>query len=103
VAEDGSTLLLVGLGELDLDSIDAVHAIDEEDKDEDEGNLHSILDFCDEWGLRDEGKHLSADCVWKRDDEEHEEHHLTDEQEEDETVIESHLDVLIGFVSSEKS
>lgn len=39
-------LLLVGLGKLDLDAVDAVHTIDEEDQDEDERNLHPILDFC---------------------------------------------------------
>lgn len=36
-------MVLVGLGELDLDSVDAVDAIDEEDQDEDECDLHSIL------------------------------------------------------------
>jgi hypothetical protein len=39
-------LVLVGLGELDLDSVDAVYAVDEEDEDEDEGYLHPVLDFC---------------------------------------------------------
>jgi hypothetical protein len=39
-------LLLVGLGELDLDSIDAIDAVDEEDEDEDEAKLHAILKFC---------------------------------------------------------
>ena len=37
------SLILVGLGELDLDSVDAVYAVDEEDQDEDERDLHAIL------------------------------------------------------------
>lgn len=36
-------LLLVGLGEFNLDSVDAVDAVDEENQDEDEGYLHSVL------------------------------------------------------------
>jgi hypothetical protein len=36
-------LLLVGLGKLDLDTIDAVYAVNEEDQNEDECNLHPIL------------------------------------------------------------
>lgn len=39
-------LLLVGLGELNLYAIDAVYAVNEEDQDKDEGNLHAILQFC---------------------------------------------------------
>lgn len=38
-------LLLVGLGELELDSVDAVYAVNEENQDEDKGNLHPILKF----------------------------------------------------------
>lgn len=36
-------LILVGLGELNLDAVYAVDTVDEEDKDEDERNFHSIL------------------------------------------------------------
>jgi hypothetical protein len=38
-------LLLVGLGELDLYSVYAVYAIDEENQNEDKCDLHSILQF----------------------------------------------------------
>jgi hypothetical protein len=44
-------LALVGLGELDLDSVDAVYAVDEENQDKDECDLHSILYFCDQGTL----------------------------------------------------
>lgn len=37
------SLAFVGLGELDLDSIDTVYAVDEEDEDEDKGYLHPVL------------------------------------------------------------
>lgn len=40
---DVPALLFVTLSELDLDTIDAVHAIDEQDQDEDKGYLHPIL------------------------------------------------------------
>jgi hypothetical protein len=36
-------LVLVGLSKLDLNSVDAIDAVNEEDQDEDKGNLHSIL------------------------------------------------------------
>jgi len=36
-------LLLIGLGKLDLDTIHAVYAVNEENQDEDECNLHPIL------------------------------------------------------------
>lgn len=35
----------VGVGKLELDSVDPVDAIDEEDQDEDECDLHSVLEF----------------------------------------------------------
>jgi hypothetical protein len=38
-------LLLVGLGKLDLDSVDAIDAVNEEDQDEDKGYLHPVLYF----------------------------------------------------------
>jgi hypothetical protein len=42
-------LLLVGLGELDLNAVDAVYTVDEEDQDEDKGYLHPILQFRYQW------------------------------------------------------
>lgn len=38
---------LHGLGELHLDAVDAVHRVDEEDEDEDEGNLEAMLNLAD--------------------------------------------------------
>jgi len=90
-----SALVLVRLGELNLNSVDAVHAVNEENQDEDECNLHSILQFCYQWTLAYEGKHLSADGEGEGNDEEHEERHLCYEQQEDETVVERHVDRLI--------
>ena len=40
---DEPALLFVRLCELDLDTIDAVHAVDEEDEDENKRYLHAIL------------------------------------------------------------
>lgn len=40
---DLPALLLVALGELNLDTIDAVDAVNEQDQDEDKGYLHPIL------------------------------------------------------------
>lgn len=37
------SLLLVGLGELDLNSVDAIDAVNEEDQDEDKCYLHPVL------------------------------------------------------------
>jgi len=97
VAENGGTLLLVGLSKLDLHAVNAVYTVNEQDQDKDERDLHPILEFCYQRTLADEGKHLSADCEWERDDEEHEQCHLCYEQEEDEAVVECHLDGLIRF------
>jgi hypothetical protein len=36
-------LVLVGLGELDLNSVDAIDAVNEKDQDEDKSYLHPIL------------------------------------------------------------
>jgi hypothetical protein len=51
-----STLLgLVGSGgELELDTVDAVHAINKENQNEDEGNLHPVLNLGDNGVLGNE-------------------------------------------------
>lgn len=36
-------LLFIGLGKFKLNSVDAIYAVNEEDQDEDERNLHPIL------------------------------------------------------------
>lgn len=41
----GATLIF-GLGQLDLDAVDAVHAVDEQDQDEDECDLRFVLASC---------------------------------------------------------
>jgi len=46
----------VGLGELKLNSVDTIDTVNEQDQDEDEGDLHAVLDFCYQrtfaaWGL----------------------------------------------------
>jgi hypothetical protein len=94
--------LLVGLGELDLDAVDTVYAVDKEDQDEYKGNLHPILEFCYYWTFAYEGKHLPAERKWEGDDKKHEERHFCHEQEEDKTVIERHLDGLNGFALWQK-
>lgn len=49
-----SAVALACLGELDLDTVDAVDRIDEENQDEYEGNLETILKLCDDGILRNE-------------------------------------------------
>jgi hypothetical protein len=46
--------LFGGSGELELDTVDTVHAVHKEDQDKDEGNLHPILDLCDDGVLGNE-------------------------------------------------
>lgn len=49
-----SGVALACLCELNLDTVDAVDRIDEENQDEDEGNLETILELCDDGVLGDE-------------------------------------------------
>lgn len=54
-----SLLSLFGSGgELKLDAINAIDAVNEEDENEDEGNLHPVLDLGDDGILRDEAIHV---------------------------------------------
>jgi hypothetical protein len=46
--------LVSGSHELNLHTIDAVHAVNEKNEDEYKGDLHPILDFCHNGILRDE-------------------------------------------------
>jgi hypothetical protein len=97
-----TTSILRVCRKLDLDSVDTIDAIEEEDKDEDECNLHSfasgnllggksmpvnylhgILYLRYKWTLGDEGEELSLQFVRKWDDEAHKDDHLGHEQEED--------------------
>jgi len=87
----GSALVLIGFGELDLNTVDTVDAINEENKDKNEGNLHSILQFCYKRTLADEGEHFSADSEGKGDDEKHEECHLGHKEDEDKAIIKRHV------------
>lgn len=45
------SLLLIGFREFDLDTINAIDAIDEENQDENKRYLHPILQFCYQWTL----------------------------------------------------
>lgn len=45
---------LGGLGQLNLHPVDAVDAVNEEDENEDEGNLQTVLELRDEGVLGDE-------------------------------------------------
>jgi hypothetical protein len=88
---------------LNLNTVDAVYAVNEEDKNEDKGNLiqmaqlavfhvpcpddfaylHSILQFRYYRALGDEREELTAPSEWQWDDESHEDDHLGHQQEED--------------------
>lgn len=50
------SLALTSRGKLELNTVNTIHAVDEENENEDEGNLHAILNFGDEGVLRDEGE-----------------------------------------------
>ena len=43
------SLVLIGLRELDLNSVDAVDTVNEEDQDEDKCNFHPVLKFRHDW------------------------------------------------------
>jgi len=77
-----------------LNTVHAIDTVNEQDQNEDKSNLHSILKFCYERALRDEGKKLASPGEWKRDDEKHEQAHLPNKEEENKTVVESHVDIL---------
>jgi hypothetical protein len=66
-----------------LHPINAIHAVDEQNQNEDESDLHSVLEFCYDGRLADEGEHLPPNCERQRNDEEHEERHLCYEEHED--------------------
>lgn len=78
-------------GKFDLDPVDPVDTVDKENEDEDERDLQPILQFCDQWVLRNEGKHSPLDGEWHGEDEEHEQCHLCHEQHEHQSVVERHL------------
>ena len=94
---------LLIIGKLDLNAIYAIHAVEEEDKDEDKGNLlrkfqpcslrftqvegrvlylHPILQFCDDWAFGDEREHLPLQSERERDYEAHEKQHLCHQKQE---------------------
>ena len=75
-----SATLEFGLRQLELNAVDAVHAIDEEDQDEDEGDLQAVLEFCYYGRFGDEGEQAALDGEGQRDDEGHEDHHLEHEE-----------------------
>ena len=101
--------------ELNLDAVDAVDRVNKEDEDEDESNLHPILnlgyyrtfrneaimtllDICrkDLRSRADVRKELSLDGEGKREDQEHEKPHLQHEEDE-------HLYQTSQFVCSPRS
>lgn len=49
-----AVLVLSRNRQLDLDAVNAVDAVNEQNQDEDECNLHPILHFCNDWTLGDE-------------------------------------------------
>lgn len=53
-ADVRSVITLTGLRELDLDPIDTIDGVDEQDQDEDEGDLETVLELRNDWILRDE-------------------------------------------------
>jgi len=77
-----AALLVAHAAEFDLYTIDPVDAVNEKDEDEDESDLHAILQFRHDWTLRDEGEELTAPCEWQRNDESTEDDHLCHQEEE---------------------
>lgn len=53
-------VLVSGSRELDLDTVHAVDAIDEQDQDENECDLHPVLYLGDDWILGDEAVRLTS-------------------------------------------
>ena len=76
----GTQLAFLGLGQLLLDAVDSINAVDEENQNEDEcylgccqpgtnawelhGHLHPILELGYDRTVGDEGKELALRCVW---------------------------------------
>ena len=48
--------LLASSNKLNLNTVYAVNAVDEENKDKDESNFHPVLNFCDDGVLGDEAR-----------------------------------------------
>lgn len=96
VTHNGSTSTMLSLfrgsGELELDTVDTVHAVNKEDQYKDEGNLHPILNLGDDGVLGNKGEDLSPDAEGHGEDQEHEHAHLEDEKHKDESVVERHGD-----------
>jgi hypothetical protein len=78
-----SALLVAHARELNLHAVHAVDAVHEQDQDEDERDLHAILQFGHDGALRDEGEELAAPGERQRDDEGKEDEHLRHQEEED--------------------
>jgi len=64
-----SSTLVLGLCKLDLHAVDSVHAVDEENEDEDEGDLQAVLQLRDDGVFAYESKELSLDGEGQWDDE----------------------------------
>jgi len=97
----GCSTLVLGLSQLDLHPVDAIHAVYEEDQDEDECNLlirqsvhwwsgcvswtylHAILELSHYGALGDEGEEATLDLVRQRDNQGDEDGHLEDQEAED--------------------
>lgn len=65
----GSSTLVLGLCKLDLPAVDSVHAVDEENEDEDEGDLQTILQLRDERILAYESEQPALDLEGQWHDE----------------------------------
>lgn len=92
VAEYGRSLggMLSRSDNFQLNAIYAVHAVNKEDQDEDEGDAQPVHHLGQNGVFGDEGEDLSLGCVGKRDEKEHEQPHLQDEKKEDQSVVERH-------------
>ena len=81
------SLALASGGELELDTIDTVDTVKKEDEDEDECDLHAILDFGDKRILRDKGEDFAFGSIRHGYDQSHEDNHLKDQQQKNLMLI----------------
>lgn len=79
--------MVLGLRQLNLHAVHSVHAVDEENGDEDEGDLQAVLQLRDERVFAYESEQLALEGKGQWHNERHEDSHLKHEEGEDLSLV----------------